>query len=116
MIGEKEITLTLRKGQTKNGDWIYRREGVKASVTCNQRLFKRGVDKNPPKTLTLTSSEDEVFRLRNNLDPEEATRRIELLQQRIQRKQELGSKALTKAEALQEKVSKLTAALDEFEG
>jgi len=113
MIGESEITLMRREGQTKNGDWVYRRPGVKASVTCNQRMFKRGT---VPNTITLTSSEGDVFRLRNNLDPKDTERRIELLQQRIQRKQELGSKALHKADALREKVNELTASLDEFEG
>ena len=113
MIGESSITLTRREGQTKNGDWVYRREGVKASVTFNQRIFKRG---SVPDTITITSSAGEVFRLRNSLNPADTERRIELLQQRIQRKQELGSKALTKAEALQEKVSQLTASLDKFEG
>ena len=113
MIGEHTITLQLRPGQTKNGDWVYRRDGVRASIYINQRIFKRGT---VPETITLSSSEGDVNRLRNNLDPEATTRRIEHLRHRAQRKREIASDALTQADAMREKVDALSASLDDFEG
>ena len=113
MSGEHTITLTLRPGATKNGDWVYRREGVKASVYINRRIFTRGT---VPETITLTASEGAVFRLPNNLNPEATAKRVEMLESRALRKQELAEDILSEAEDLRSKAGELTASLDRLEG
>jgi len=113
MSGEHRITLTLRPGATKNGDWVYRREGVKASVYVNRRIFTRGT---VPETITLTASEGAVFRLPNNLNPEATAKRVEMLESRALRKQELAEDILSEAEDLRSKAGELNASLDRLEG
>lgn len=113
MSGEHTITLTLRPGATKNGDWVYRREGVKASVYINRRIFTRGT---VPETITLTASEGAVFRLPNNMNPEATAKRVELLNSRALRKQEIAEEAMNDAEDLRSKASALNASLDRLEG
>ena len=78
IAGERTITLTRRDRPTKNGDWVFRRPGVKASIYVNKRIFTTVL---PPDTLTLSSDADE-FRLPGNLDPEATSKRIDLLEER----------------------------------
>ena len=109
MAGEKTITLTLRPGATKNGDWVYRRDGVQASIYITRRLFTRGT---VPQTITLTSSDGDVFRLPNNLNPEATAKRVEMLEHRASRKQEIAEDILSEAEDLRNKAGELNASLD----
>ena len=109
MSGEHTITLTLRPGATKNGDWVYRRDGVKASVYVNRRMFTRGTI---PETITLSSAEGDVFRLPNNINPEATAKRVEMLESRASRKQEIAEDILSEAEDLRVKAGELNASLD----
>ena len=109
MIGEKAITLQLRPEPTLNGDWVYRREGVRATVYVNQRIFVRD---RVPETITITSKGADVFRLTNNLDKQATEQRIQLLENRVTRKQKIATTALHKADTLRVKAQRLTAALD----
>jgi hypothetical protein len=111
MSGEHRITLTLRPGATKNGDWVYRRKGVKASVYVNRRIFTRGT---VPTSITLTSADGDVFRLPNNLNPEATAKRVEMLESRASRKQEIAEDILHEAKDLRSKAGELTATLDRF--
>lgn len=108
MIGEKEIILTCRPEPTANGDYKFSRDGVKASVYVNKRIFKRGTI---PQTITLSSEED-VFRLPGNLDSEAMTKRIAMLKDRVDRKRHRAEQDLTQADELHGKMTKLNAALD----
>ena len=108
MSGENTITLTRRAEPTVAGDWVFRRDDVKASVYINRRIFVRDA---APTTITITTDE-EVFRLPGNLDPEATARRITLLEERAAKKRECADAALFDAEALSVKAEELTAALD----
>ena len=107
-FGEKTITLSRRPEPTKNGDYVFRRSGVHASVYINKRIFTRGI---PPDTITLTSEAD-VFRLPGNLDPDATNRRITLLQERAARKRERAAHELSDADALHHRAQQLHDALD----
>ena len=110
MTGEKTITLTRRPGPTKAGDWVYRRPGVKASVYVNKRIFKRDTI---PDTITLSSEED-VFRLPGNLDPEAVAKQISMLKDRAAKKRARAETTLRQADELHSKVEELNATLDTF--
>lgn len=58
MHGDRTIDLERRSHPTKNGDWVFRREGVKATVYVCPRIFAKGV---VPDRITI-SSPDPVFR------------------------------------------------------
>jgi hypothetical protein len=113
MTGDSTITLQRREGQTKNGDYVYRRSGVRASVYVNQRIFKRGT---VPQTITIASTEGDVFRLPHNRNPEATAKQVAWLEDRVARKEAISQDALSDAEILRTKVGELNATLDEFEG
>tara|TARA_R110000765_G_scaffold290277_1_gene386263 strand:+ start:322 stop:651 length:330 start_codon:yes stop_codon:yes gene_type:complete len=58
MIGDYTITLQRREWPTKNGDWVFRQAGVKATIYVCPRIFAKGI---VPDEITL-SSPDPVFR------------------------------------------------------
>jgi hypothetical protein len=96
MRGEHTITLHRRPEPTKNGDHVYRREGVRASVYVNKRVFVRGA---VPDQLTLSASSD-IFRLPHNYDPEASAKRVEVLEAKATKKREQADAMLEKARAL----------------
>ena len=104
---EHTITLTRRPEPTKAGDYVFQRDGVKASIYVNKRIFKRGT---APNTITLSSEED-VFRLPGNLDPDAMAKRIALLQERIARKHKRAENELRQADALNAKAAALQATM-----
>lgn len=105
--GEQTIILHRRPEPTKNGDHVYRREGVRASVYVNKRMFLRG---QMPDEITLSSSEP-IFRLPHNLDPDVTAKKVEVLEAKatkkraqadamLERARELGSQAEVEAAKL----------------
>ena len=108
--GENTITLTRRAEPTVAGDWVFRREDVKASIYINKRIFVRDA---APTTITITADED-VFRLPGNLDPEATARRIALLEDREAKKRERAESDLTAADDLRRKAEILNATLDKL--
>ena len=96
MRGENTITLTRRATPTKNGDHVFRREGVRASVYVNKRVFVRG---EVPDHVTLSASSD-IFRLPHNYDPDGAARRVEALEAKATKKREQADAMLAKAREL----------------
>ena len=104
--GENTITLTRRDEPTKNGDHVYRREGVKASVYVNKRIFGKGIA--APQELTV-KSEEAIFRLPSDaVDPEVAAAKAARLKARAERSRERAETALEnarKAEANAEKAA-----------
>ena len=108
MSGENTITLTRRAESTVAGDWVFRREDVKASVYINKRIFIRGA---APTTITITADTD-IFRLPGNLDPEATARRIALLEDRELKKRQRAEADLNDADDLRIKAEELNATLD----
>ena len=108
MSGENTITLTRRAEPTVAGDWVFRREDVKASVYINKRIFVRDA---APATITITA-DDDVFRLPGNLDPEATARRIALLEDRELKKRQRAEADLNDADDLRIKAEELNATLD----
>ena len=80
---------------------------MKASIYVNKRIFKRGT---APNTITLSSEED-VFRLPGNLDPDAMAKRIARLQERIARKRKRAENELSQADALNTKAEALHATM-----
>ena len=74
--GEQPIILHRRPEPTKNGDLDFRREGVRATVYVNKRIFVRG---HVPEEITLSASEP-IFRLPHNLDPDVTAARVAALE------------------------------------
>ena len=107
-LGEKTITLVRRPEPTKNGDYVFRREGVKASIYINRRIFTRGT---MPDTITLSSDED-IFRLPGNIDPDATEKRITMLEERAAKKRERAESQLTAADKLHTEAEALHASLD----
>lgn len=110
--GEQSITLHRRDDPTKNGDHVYRRPGVRASVYVNKRVFGRGMA--APPTLTL-SADDPIFRRSAaDLDPADVSAKADRLQQRAARSRERAEEALERArmaEAEAEKASALAGSI-----
>ena len=108
MSGENTITLTRRAEPTVAGDWVFRREDVKASVYINKRIFVRDA---APATITITA-DDDVFLLPGNIGPEATARRIGLVEEREAKKRERAESDLSAADDLRVKAEILNAALD----
>jgi len=106
--GENTITLTRRAEPTVAGDWVFRRDDVKASVYINKRIFVRD---GAPATITLTADTD-IFRLPGNLDPEATAKRIALLEERAAKKRERAESDLNDADELRIKAEELNDALE----
>jgi hypothetical protein len=105
--GENTIILVRRPEPTKNGDHVYRREGVKASVYVNRRIFGKGVS--VPDTLTVTA-EEPIFRFpADAVDPEVAAAKAERLKARAERSRERADLALEKARKAESNSEKATA-------
>ena len=95
--GENSITLYKRDEPTKNGDLVYRRDGVRASVYVNKRNFLRG---EAPDVITVTS-DDPIFRRPvGEIDPEVAAARVQQLQAKADRKRDQAGELLEKARTL----------------
>lgn len=105
--GEHTITLTRRPHPTKNGDWVFRRPGVKASIYVNKRIFTADL----PETITLSSQAD-VFRLPGNLDPEATSKRIDMLEERELHARQRAELQIQQANKLRIKSRALHDALD----
>ena len=90
--GDNTIILIRREAPTKNGDHVYRREGVKASVYVNKRIFGKGVA--PPDTMTVTAEEPIFRRPSDAVDPAFAAAKAEKLQARAERSRERAERAL----------------------
>ena len=108
MSGERSITLQRREGVTGNGDHVFRREGVKASIYCTPRMFRRG---QLPDSITITCTDD-VFRLPGNLDPEATQRRIALLEERALKKRTRAQTDLSAADEIDILADALQASLE----
>jgi hypothetical protein len=108
MTGENTITFTRREKPTVAGDWVFRRDGVKASVYINKRIFVRG---EAPASITITADVD-VFRLPGNLDPEATALRIAQLEDRESKKRNRAESDLRAADDLRKKAELLSASLD----
>lgn len=105
--GENTIILVRRDEPTKNGDHVYRREGVRASVYVNKRIFGKGVP--PPETLTVTADEP-IFRFPSDaVDPEVAAAKAEKMKARAERSRERADLALEKARKAEANAEKATA-------
>ena len=94
--GERTITLYRRAAPTKNGDYVFRREGVRASVYVNKRIFVRGA---VPDSITL-STESDIFRLPHNLDPDATSKRVAVLEAKATRKRAQANAMLERAREL----------------
>lgn len=97
MTGERTITLLRRPTPTKNGDHVFRRAGVRASVYVNKRIFAKG--QQIPNEITL-SSEQEIFRLPGNFDPAATAKRVETLEAKAEKKRAQADAMLEKAREL----------------
>ena len=95
-MGESRIPLQRRATPTKNGDWVFRRDGVRASVYVNKRIFIRG---QVPDEITLEAPGN-LFRIPGNLDPEATAKRIETLEAKAEAKREQAEAALERAREL----------------
>ena len=94
-VGETSITLFKRESPTKNGDFVYRRPGVRASVYVNKRIFAKGVE--PPDTLTLTADTPVFRRPADQIDPEVAQARADRLSAAATRSRERADVAQDRA-------------------
>ena len=107
--GEHTITLKKRAENTKNGDLVFRREGVRATVYINKRIFVRG---QVPQEITLSASEP-IFRLPHNLDPDVTAARVAALEAKATKKRAQADAMLERARELGNKAeiesAKLTA-------
>ena len=112
MAGERVVTLKLRPEPTKNGDYVYRREGVRASIYVNKRIFTRAT---MPKTITLSCVEGDVFRFPHNLDPEATRKQIAKLENQVSQQDNLSDVAKNKSQALRVKAGRLIASLKGIE-
>ena len=102
MSGENTITLTRREKPTLNGDWVFRREGVRSSVYICPRIFAKGI---VPDAITLTSP-DPVFRRPGpSVDPVAATARAAMLTARAERSQLRAVAAQDRAKDLAERAA-----------
>jgi len=104
--GEHQITLARRDEPTSTGDWVYRAEGLKASVYINRRLFQPGQS---PDSITLTAA-DGVFRVPGAHDPDILTRRIARLEHRAAAKRAHAAACLSSAHALGARADRLRGA------
>ena len=93
--GETTITLYKRDQPTKNGDFCYRRPGVRASVYVNKRIFAKGVL--PPETITISADAPIFRRPSDQVDPEEAKARAARLSAVATRSRERADAALERA-------------------
>lgn len=93
--GETTITLFKREAPTKNGDYCYRRPGVRASVYVNKRIFAKGIQ--PPDTLTISADAPIFRRPSDQVDPEEAKARADRLSAVATRSRERADAALERA-------------------
>ena len=105
--GDNTIILIRREEPTKNGDHVYRREGVKASVYVNKRIFGKGVA--PPDTMTVTAEEPIFRRPSDAVDPAFAAAKAEKLQARAERSRERAETALEKARLAEANAEKANA-------
>ena len=94
--GEQTIILHRRPEPTKNGDLVFRREGVRATVYVNKRIFVRG---QVPEEITLSASEP-IFRLPHNLDPDVTAARVEALEAKATKKRAQADAMLARAREL----------------
>ena len=94
-IGETSITLYKREEPTKNGDYVYRRPGVRASCYVNKRIFAKGID--APDTLTLTADTPVFRRPSDQIDPAEAKARADRLSATAMRSRERADTAQDRA-------------------
>lgn len=95
--GTRTIILNRRAEPTKNGDHVFRHsEGLRASVYVNKRIFIRG---HVPDNITLTT-DDDIFRLPHNLDPDATARRVETLEAKAEKKRAQADAMLEKAREL----------------
>ena len=94
-LGETSITLFKRESPTKNGDYVYRRPGVRASAYVNKRIFAKGVE--PPDTLTLTADTPVFRRPADQIDPEVAQARADRLSAAATRSRERADVAQDRA-------------------
>ena len=86
-----------RAEPTKNGDWVFRREGVRATVYVCRRIFARGV---VPDEITLTSP-DPIFRRQGPaVDPAKVQARADRLTERAERSQQRADAAQARAREL----------------
>ena len=93
-MGEHTIVLQRREEPTKNGDWVFRREGVKATVYVCRRIFAKGV---VPDEITL-SSPDPIFRRQGPaMDPAKIQERADRLTARAARSRERADAAQERA-------------------
>lgn len=93
--GETSIALYRREQPTKNGDYVYRRPGVRASVYVNKRIFGKGVG--APDTLTLTADTPIFRRPADQVDPDQAKARAARLSAVATRSRERADAALERA-------------------
>jgi hypothetical protein len=97
--GEQTVVLQRRDEPTKNGDWVFRRAGVRATVYICPRIFAKGV---VPDEITLTSP-DPIFRRQGaSVDPLAVQARADMLTARAERSQ-------FRANAAQDRARKLDA-------
>jgi len=102
MHGEQTIVLQRRADPTKNGDWVFRRDGVRATVYVCRRIFARGV---VPDEITLTSP-DPIFRRQGpGVDPAKAQARADRLTARAERSQSRADAAQARARTLDAQAS-----------
>ena len=102
--GESTIILIRREEPTKNGDHVYRREGVRASVYVNKRIFGKGVA--PPDSLTVTA-DTPIFRREDEaIDPEVAREKVARLQARAEKSRLKADMALEKAHKAEDEAEK----------
>ena len=97
MYGERTIVLNRRAEPTKNGDWVFRREGVRATVYVCKRIFAKGV---VPDEITITSH-DPIFRKQGpSVNPVAIQARADMLTARAERSQDRANAAQDRAKKL----------------